>query len=62
MRPSRRRRAAWRLGGGTQGLYGLRKGYQGRFGMYLPLLLEALGLAELTHEKRNNTIHALPKT
>jgi hypothetical protein len=36
------------------GWYGLRKGYRGRFGMYLPPLLEALGLAEVTHEKRNN--------
>ena len=33
------------------GWYGLRKGYRGRFGMYLPPLLEALGLAELTHDK-----------
>jgi len=41
------------------GWYGLRKGYRGRFGMYLPPLLEALGLAELTHEKRNNTARAL---
>jgi hypothetical protein len=40
------------------GWYGLRKGYRGRFGMYLPPLLEALGLAELTHEKRNNTVRA----
>ena len=40
------------------GWYGLRKGYRGRFGMYLPPLLEALGLAELTHEKRNNRIRA----
>ena len=30
------------------GWYGLRKGYRGRFGMYLPPLLEQLGLAELT--------------
>lgn len=44
------------------GWYGLRKGYRGRFGMYLPPLLEALGLAELTHEKRNNTVRALPRT
>ena len=29
------------------GWYGRRKGYRGRFGMYLPPLLEALGLAEL---------------
>jgi uncharacterized protein DUF6855 len=41
------------------GWYGLRKGYRGRFGMYLPPLLEALGLAELTHEKRNNRIRAV---
>jgi hypothetical protein len=40
------------------GWYGLRKGYRGRFGMYLPPLLEHLGLAELTHEKRNNRIRA----
>ena len=32
------------------GWYGLRKGYRGRFGVYLPPLLEALGLAELTHD------------
>jgi len=41
------------------GWYGLRKGYRGRFGMYLPPLLEALGLAELTHEARNNTMRAI---
>jgi hypothetical protein len=41
------------------GWYGLRKGYRGRFGMYLPPLLEDLALAELTHEKRNNRIRAL---
>jgi hypothetical protein len=41
------------------GWYGLRKGYRGRFGMYLPPLLEALGLAELTHEKRDNAVRAL---
>jgi hypothetical protein len=41
------------------GWYGLRSGYRGRFGMYLPPLLEALGLAELTHEPRNNRIRAL---
>src|SRR4051812_43411630 len=32
------------------GWYGLKKGLRGRFGMYMPPLLEALGLAELTHE------------
>jgi hypothetical protein len=41
------------------GWYGLRKGYRGRFGMYLPPLLEALGLAELTHDARNNKVRAL---
>ena len=41
------------------GWYGLRKGYRGRFGMYLPPLLEALGLVELTHDARNNRVRAL---
>jgi len=41
------------------GWYGLRNGYRGRFGMYLPPLLEALGLAELTHDPRNNRIRAI---
>jgi hypothetical protein len=40
------------------GWYGLRKGYRGRFAMYVPPLLEALGLAELTHEPRNNRMRA----
>jgi hypothetical protein len=42
------------------GWYGLRKGYRGRFGMYLPPLLEELGLAEVTHESRNNKMRAKP--
>jgi hypothetical protein len=42
------------------GWYGLRKGFRGRFGMYLPPVLEALGLAELTHEPRNNRMRARP--
>ena len=41
------------------GWYGLRKGYRGRFGMYLPPLLEALGRAELEHQPRNNRMRAL---
>jgi hypothetical protein len=41
------------------GWYGLRKGYRGRFGMYLPPLLEQLGLVELTHDARNNKVRAL---
>lgn len=40
------------------GWYGQRKGYRGRFGMYVPPLLEALGLAELEHEARNNRMRA----
>ena len=40
------------------GWYGLRKGYRGRFGMYMPPLLEALVLAELTHDPRNNRMRA----
>lgn len=41
------------------GWYGLRKGYRGRFGMYLPPLLEELGLIELEHNARNNRARAL---
>jgi Family of unknown function (DUF6855) len=40
------------------GWYGLRKGYRGRFGMYLPPVLEALGLAEVEHNARNNRMRA----
>jgi hypothetical protein len=40
------------------GWYGLRKGYRGRFGMYVPPVLEALGLAELEHAPRNNRMRA----
>ena len=41
------------------GWYGQRNGYRGRFGMYVPPLMEALGLAELTHEARNNSMRAI---
>jgi hypothetical protein len=40
------------------GWYGLKKGMRGRFGMYVPPLLEALGLAELEHNPRNNRMRA----
>jgi hypothetical protein len=40
------------------GWYGLRKGYRGRFAMYVPPLLEELGLAEVTHDPRNNSMRA----
>lgn len=51
---------AWGRAAGNPvgGWYGLRKGYRGRFGMYLPPLLEALGLAELTHDTKNNRMRA----
>ncbi len=42
----------------VKGWYGLKKGLRGRFGMYLPPLLEALGLAELEHSPRNNRMRA----
>ena len=41
------------------GWYGLKKGLRGRFGMYLPPLLEALGLAEVEHNPRNNRMRSL---
>ena len=40
------------------GWYGLKKGLRGRFGMYLPPVLEALGLAEVEHNPRNNRMKA----
>jgi hypothetical protein len=41
------------------GWYGLKKGLRGRFGMYVPPLLEELGLAELEHNPRNNRMRAI---
>jgi len=41
------------------GWYGTKKGLRGRFGMYVPPLLEALGLAEVEHNPRNNRMRAL---
>lgn len=40
------------------GWYGLKKGLRGRFGVYIPPLMEALGLAEVTHEAKNNRMKA----
>ena len=42
----------------VKGWYGLKKGFRGRFGMYVPPLMEKLGLAELTHEAKNNRMRA----
>ncbi len=41
------------------GWYGQRKGYRGRFGMYMPPLMEALGLAEITHDAKGNKMRAI---
>jgi hypothetical protein len=41
------------------GWYGLKKGLRGRFGMYIPPLMEKLGLAEVTHEPKGNKMRAL---
>ena len=41
------------------GWYGLKKGLRGRFAMYVPPLMEALGLAELEHNPRNNRMRAI---
>ena len=38
--------------------YGLKKGLRGRFGMYIPPLMEALGLAEVTHDPKGNRMKA----
>ena len=40
------------------GWYGLKKGLRGRFGMYIPPLMEALGLAEVTHDPKGNKMRA----
>jgi hypothetical protein len=42
----------------VKGWYGLKKGLRGRFGVYLPPLLEVLGLVELEHNARNNRVRA----
>jgi hypothetical protein len=41
------------------GWYGLKKSFRGRFGMYIPPLMEKLGLAELTHEAKGNRMRAI---
>jgi hypothetical protein len=43
----------------VKGWYGLKKGLRGRFGMYVPPLLEALGLAEAEHNPKNNRMRSL---
>lgn len=43
------------------GWYGLKKNFRGRFAMYIPPLMEYLGLAELEHHSRNNRMRAIKK-
>ena len=45
----------------VKGWYGLKKGFRGRFGMYVPPVLEELGLAEVEHNPKNNRMRALKK-
>ena len=40
------------------GWYGIKKGLRGRFANYVPPILEALGLAEVEHNPRNNRMRA----
>lgn len=41
------------------GWYGLKKGFKGRVGMYIPPLMEALGMAEVTHNAKGNMMKAI---
>ena len=41
------------------GWYGLKKGLRGRVGMYIPPLMEALGLAEVTHDAKGNKMKSI---
>ncbi|OMF26249.1 hypothetical protein BK133_20580 [Paenibacillus sp. FSL H8-0548] len=41
------------------GWYGLKKGFRGRFGMYIPPLMEELGLAEVEHKPRSNRMKSI---
>ncbi len=40
------------------GWYGLKKGLRGRFGNYVPPVMEVLGLAEVEHNAKNNRMRA----
>jgi hypothetical protein len=54
---------AWGRSGSNpvKGWYGLKKGLRGRFGMYVPPVLEALDLAEVEHNPKNNRMRAAGK-
>jgi hypothetical protein len=51
---------AWGRSAGNPagGWYGMKKGLRGRFGVYIPPLMEALGLAEVEHNPKNNRMRA----
>jgi hypothetical protein len=51
---------AWARASGNPvgGWYGLKKGLRGRFANYIPPIMEALGLAEVEHNPRNNRMRA----
>ncbi len=42
----------------VKGWYGLKKGLRGRFANYVPPVMEALGLAEVEHNAKNNRMRA----
>ena len=42
----------------VKGWYGIKKGLRGRFGMYVPPVLEVLGLADVEHDLKNNRMRA----
>jgi hypothetical protein len=43
----------------VKGWYGLKKGLRGRFAMYVPPLMEALGKAEVEHNAKGNRMRAI---
>jgi hypothetical protein len=52
---------AWGRSSGNpvRGWYGLKKGLRGRFAVYVPPVLETLGLAEVEDNPRNNRMRAI---
>lgn len=43
----------------VKGWYGMKKGLRGRFAMYIPPLMEALGKAEVEHNAKGNRMRAI---